>query len=219
MFLRQRARSVHSHPRAAAAQLVPFANMPRGNMAIVAGGATCRRYPMAIKSSAACRIGLPMMALVLFLIYASVPIYAGFWHLVHGNSVQCGNRTIPVPNGWFSKKIRGDCLLETSSPSYTLGNRTAMVMLLRAISSGPSVADEKWRQDYLDRMRRVGNLVTGTEELVVAGEPTACFEWKVPSKPLETNISCLVDREMAISFGYDDPKWKNVLYDVLRGIR
>lgn len=147
--------------------------------------------------------------------YAALPIYAKLWHLVHGNSVNCGGFTVPVPDAWWAR--RGGCSLVTPSPRYTIRPQNPVEVFFN-LTDAPSVRDLQWRQEMLSQRHVQGDTLRRTTELTVAGNQTICFEYEAPSTSTKSIIACNMDRRMVVTLFFDDPKWKADFYQILRGI-
>ena len=141
-------------------------------------------------------------------------IYATLWHWRHGNWVQCGNRSIPVPNNWFQAGFIREC------------NVTAMwhhqhfaLSRFYPRTDAPSADDQQWRKDYAAMMMRNGYRVSRISELTAAGISTVCVESTNPSDPKDLQITCAISKQMMIMFSYTDRKWETDFYNIVRGMK
>jgi hypothetical protein len=160
---------------------------------------------------------LVLLGALLVIIFAGLPIYAVLWHIVHRAAVECGEYTIPVPTGWWARD--GGCSLVTPLPKHSLLSAQAAQIFFNRVAT-PDVGDTNWRTDVLNQLQQRGETFEGTKELMVAGAPTICFQYRLPSDSLQSiAIACNVDRRMVVTFFYDDPKLAADFYQVLYGIR
>lgn len=165
----------------------------------------------------ACWIIAVITLIGLAILYAGNPMYAGLWHMTHGDYIRCGDRLVPVPSGWYG--TQRPCGIDTASPLYTMRIPFRIELNVNPTSAAPRVQDSKWRRGYVNRLQSDGNVVTGSSDLTVADLPTACFEWHGRAKNSYLMITCNVDKDAVIVFIYNDPKWKPVFYGILSRIR
>jgi hypothetical protein len=154
--------------------------------------------------------------IVALFIYTGPPIYAKLWHIAHGNVAQCGEFTVPVPNGWWARN--SGCSLVTPSPAYTVRNRNP-VQIFFNLSHPPAVSDSQWKQNMLNQTQVEGDTLLHTTELTVAGSKAVCFEYGATSTSAKSIIACNVDRRMVVTFFFDHQDWKIDFYRILSGIR
>jgi hypothetical protein len=141
-------------------------------------------------------------------------IYAKLWHWKHGDAIQCGDRNIPVPNGWFQAGFIHEC-------NVTAMSRHGEFAVARFYprTDAPSANDDQWRREYSSEMMRNGYGIGRISELTVAGIPTVCVESNKSSDPKDLHIVCAVSHQMMIMLAYNDRKWESDFYNMVRGMK
>ena len=145
-------------------------------------------------------------------------IYATLWHWRHGDRIQCGNRTIPVPRDWFQVKSDRACNITAMEPEFHRPKGFAVARFYSRTDT-PSSNDEQWRTDYTGMMIKNGYSIGRISDVTVAGIPTVCVESNKPSDPDDLHIVCAVSKQMMIMFRYTDKKWEAGFYNILRGMQ
>jgi hypothetical protein len=176
-----------------------------------------RKHAVA-KSVGVCAVIVAMISLVV--VYVAGPLNADVWHLTHGNFVECGVFKVAVPRGWYAESIDEGCQLIRTRYTFRLQRELQHPeKVFLNLTDAQSVQDKQWQKDVVARLRREGKNFLGTNESVVAGIPTLCFEWNSVESPFESVIACNVDKRMVVTFFCQDQKWKSDFNEILHGIQ
>jgi hypothetical protein len=170
------------------------------------------------KRHLACWIAAVSAILITFVVFNGWYIYATLWHWRHGDWVQCGNRSVPVPHEWFRARYINECNVTVMSPEY-LHSKGFAVSRFYPRTDAPSADDQQWRKDYAAMMMRNGYRVGRISELTAAGIPTVCVESTNPSDSKDLHITCAISKQMMIMFSYTDRKWETDFYNIVRGMK
>jgi hypothetical protein len=151
--------------------------------------------------------------------FARCPIYSLGWHAIHGNLSPCGDFRIDVPTGWWAASEGQVCLLMTWTPRYTLGRQKPIQVTFQEVTDAPSPSDRRWRQDLIDRLKSEGYVVIGSSDLIVGGRTALCLESHTPLKSPANYVMCNIDKGFITYISYDDARWKDEFYRILRNMR
>jgi hypothetical protein len=150
--------------------------------------------------------GILVVVCAALLVLASyLPIYrieAWLWHWKHGNSIQVGEFTIPVPNEWSVRRV-------------DVNGGTQMVHLANTKGPEPfwgtiTITAESWRRDVVltdfaasrrRMMERLGIHVTETRQLIINGVAGVCIdgETAMMGTPVR-NISCYLGTSFSMEY-------------------
>jgi hypothetical protein len=165
---------------------------------------------------------LVVVCAALLVLVSYLPIYrieAWVWHWKHGNSVQVGEFTIPVPNEW------GVQFLESTPTQY--------IQLVNTKGGKPywatvTITEEPfWRRNIVladvatSRQRMMKNLgihVNDTRQLVINGVAGFCLdgETAMMGTPVR-NISCYLGTSLSMEY-LGSPLKASSFYSILNGI-
>lgn len=165
---------------------------------------------------------LVVVCAALWVLVSYLPIYrieAWVWHWKHGNSIQVGEFTVPVPNEWGVKR-------------FDVGGGTQVVQLVNTKGRKPfwatiTITEEPWRRNIVladfatSRRRMMENLgihVTDTRQLVIDGIAGFCLdgETAMTGTPIR-NISCDLGTSLSMEY-IGSSRTAPSFYSILDGI-
>jgi hypothetical protein len=148
---------------------------------------------------------LVVVCAALLVLVSYLPIYrieAWAWHWKHGNSIQVGEFTVPVPNEWGVER-------------FDVGGGTQEVQLVNTKGRKPfwatiTITEEPWRRNIVladfatSRRRMMENLgihVTDTRQMVINGVAGFCLdgETAMMGTPVR-NISCHLGTSFSMEY-------------------
>ena len=165
---------------------------------------------------------LVVVCAALLVLVSYLPIYrieAWVWHWKHGNSVQVGEFTIPVPNEWGVQRLESGPTQQIELVN-TKGGKPFWATV--TITEEPS-----WRRNIVladvssSRQRMMKNLgihVTDTRQLVINGVAGFCLdgETAMMGTPVR-NISCYLGTSLSVEY-FGSPLKAPSFYSILDGI-
>jgi hypothetical protein len=166
---------------------------------------------------------LLVVCAALLVLVSYLPIHrieAWAWHWRHGNSVQVGEFTLPVPNEWGVER-------------FDVGGGTQEVLLAntkggKAFGATITITEEPWRVKNMvladlvsSRQRMMANLgihVTDTRQLAINGITGFCLdgETAMMGTPVR-NISCYLGTTLSIEY-FGSPLKAPSFYSILDGV-
>jgi hypothetical protein len=165
---------------------------------------------------------LVVVCAALLVLVSYLPIYrieAWVWHWKHGNSVQVGEFTVPVPNEWGVQRLESGPTQQIELVN-TKGGKPFWATV--TITEEPS-----WRRNIVladvssSRQRMMKNLgihVTDTRQLVINGVAGFCLdgETAMMGTPVR-NISCYLGTSLSVEY-FGSPLKAPSFYSILDGI-
>ncbi len=165
---------------------------------------------------------LVVVCAALMVLASHLPIYrimAWAWHWKHGNSIQVGEFTVPVPNEWGVERFDVGGATQEVQLAYTKGGQPSGAII--------TITEESWRKnvvlaDYVSsRQRMMANLgihITDTRQLVINGIAGSCLdgETAMMGTPVR-NISCYLGTTLSIEY-FGSPLEASAFYSILDGI-
>jgi len=124
------------------------------------------------------------------------------WHWKHGNSIQVGEFTVPVPNAWGVER-------------FDIGGGTQEVQLVNTKGGKPfwatiTITEEPWRRNIvladfaISRRRMMENLgihVTDTRQLVIGGVSGLRLDGETAMTGIPVrNISCHLGTSFSVEY-------------------
>jgi hypothetical protein len=141
------------------------------------------------------------------------------WHWKNGNSIQVGEFTVPVPNGWRVEHFD----VAGGTQEFQLVNTKGRKPFWATIT----ITEERWRRntvlaDFATSRRRMmentGVHVTDTRQLLISGVAGFCLdgETAMMGTPVR-NISCYLGTSLSVEY-FGSPLKAPSFYSILDGI-
>jgi hypothetical protein len=165
---------------------------------------------------------LVVVSAALLVLASYLPTYrirAWVLHWKHGNSVQVGEFTIPVPNEWVVESFEVAGGNQEFQLVYTKSNRTLWAMI--------TIVNEPWRRnialaDFTNSRRRMmentGIHVIETRQLAIAGTSGSCLDGETAMTGIPVrNISCYLGTSLSVEY-VGNPLIASSFYSILGGV-
>lgn len=161
---------------------------------------------------------------VTFIILVAIPLLGPCWHLFHGDSISFDGWRVPVPRGFYVKRVKTKPVMWNMSFGTPYFNVPyGHISLFRAPSEQVFSLETgtygRFKDSLIQQATQGSYQLTSERTLSIAGRPVYCLEFARPAPQPKSLIRCAIDRSDLAIFYEGDSKYAPDAYATIQGMQ